>query len=433
ADDIARSMSAIAARVAVVPGRNAIGIELPNKIREMVFFREMIASRDFDQSKCRLAVALGKTIGGEPVVVDLAKMPHLLVAGTTGSGKSVAINTMILSLVYRMTPEQCRLIMIDPKMLELSVYDGIPHLLTPVVTDPKKAVVALKWAVREMEERYKRMSKLGVRNIDGYNQRLLEAKTKGEELTRTVHTGFDKETGKAIYEEEKLDLEPLPYIVIIVDEMADLMMVAGKDIEGAVQRLAQMARAAGLHVVLATQRPSVDVITGTIKANFPTRISFQVTSKIDSRTILGEMGAEQLLGRGDMLYMAGGGRISRVHGPFVSDEEVEKVVRHLKTQGQPEYLEAVTAEEPPEGEEGGAVFDATGMGAGDGGGDLFSQAVAIVKRDRKASTSYIQRRLQIGYNKAASLMERMENEGIVGQPNHAGKREILIEEEESGF
>jgi S-DNA-T family DNA segregation ATPase FtsK/SpoIIIE len=354
----------------------------------------------------------------------------MLIAGTTGSGKSVAINTMILSLVYRLRPDQCRLIMVDPKMLELSVYDGIPHLLTPVVTDPKKAVVALKWAVREMEERYKKMAKLGVRNIDGYNQRLVEARGKGEDLTRTVHTGFDKETGKAIYEEEKLDLEPLPYIVIIVDEMADLMMVAGKDIEGAVQRLAQMARAAGLHVILATQRPSVDVITGTIKANFPTRISFQVTSKIDSRTILGEMGAEQLLGQGDMLYMAGGGRISRVHGPFVSDEEVEKVVRHLKTQGQPEYLEAVTAEEPTD--EDGAVFDSTGMG-GDGGGDLFSQAVAIVKRDRKASTSYIQRRLQIGYNRAASLMERMELEGIVGQANHAGKREILVAEEEGGF
>jgi DNA segregation ATPase FtsK/SpoIIIE, S-DNA-T family len=352
-----------------------------------------------------------------------------LIAGTTGSGKSVAINTMILSLVYRLRPDQCRLIMVDPKMLELSVYDGIPHLLTPVVTDPKKAVVALKWAVREMEERYKRMAKLGVRNIDGYNARLVEARAKGEELTRTVHTGFDKETGKAIYEEEKLDLDPLPYIVIIVDEMADLMMVAGKDIEGAVQRLAQMARAAGLHVILATQRPSVDVITGTIKANFPTRISFQVTSKIDSRTILGEMGAEQLLGQGDMLYMAGGGRISRVHGPFCSDEEVEKVVKHLKAQGAPEYLEAVTADEPSE--EDGAVFDATGMG-GDGGGDLFAQAVAIVKRDRKASTSYIQRRLQIGYNKAASLMERMELEGIVGQANHAGKREILVPEEEGG-
>jgi S-DNA-T family DNA segregation ATPase FtsK/SpoIIIE len=429
-DDIARSMSALSARVAVVPGRNAIGIELPNPHREKVYLRELLAVKDYAETVAKLPLCLGKNIGGDSIIVDLARMPHLLIAGTTGSGKSVAINTMILSLLYRLRPDQCRLIMVDPKMLELSVYDGIPHLLTPVVTDPKKAVVALKWAVREMEERYKKMSKLGVRNIDGYNARLKEARSKGEELTRTVHTGFDKESGKAIYEEEKLDLDPLPYIVIIVDEMADLMMVAGKDIEGAVQRLAQMARAAGLHVVLATQRPSVDVITGTIKANFPTRISFQVTSKIDSRTILGEMGAEQLLGQGDMLYMAGGGRISRVHGPFVSDEEVEKVVRHLKTQGQPEYLEAVTAEEPTD--EDGAVFDSTGMGS-DGGGDLFSQAVAIVKRDRKASTSYIQRRLQIGYNRAASLMERMELEGIVGQANHAGKREILVEEEENGF
>src|SRR5438477_12147362 len=431
ADDIARSMSALSARVAVVPGRNAIGIELPNAHREKVYLREILTARESNDSVAKLPLCLGKNIGGEPIIVDLARMPHLLIAGTTGSANSAAINTMMLSLVYRLRPDQCRLIMVDPKMLELSVYDGIPHLLTPVVTDPKKAVVALKWAVREMEERYKRMSKLGVRNIDGYNQRLVEAKGKGEDLTRTVHTGFDKETGKAIYEEEKLDLEPLPYIVIIVDEMADLMMVAGKDIEGAVQRLAQMARAAGLHVILATQRPSVDVITGTIKANFPTRISFQVTSKIDSRTILGEMGAEQLLGQGDMLYMAGGGRISRVHGPFVSDEEVEKVVRHLKTQGQPEYLEAVTAEEPTD-EEGGALFDSTASGS-EGGGDRFAQAVAIVKRDRKASTSYIQRRLQIGYNRAASLMERMELEGIVGQANHAGKREILVEEEESPF
>jgi S-DNA-T family DNA segregation ATPase FtsK/SpoIIIE len=430
ADDIARSMSALSARVAVVPGRNAIGIELPNAHREKVYLRELLTAKELNDSVAKLPLCLGKTIGGDPVIIDLARTPHMLIAGTTGSGKSVAINTMILSLVYRLRPDQCRLIMVDPKMLELSVYDGIPHLLTPVVTDPKKAVVALKWAVREMEERYKRMSKLGVRNIDGYNARLVEARAKGEELTRTVHTGFDKETGKAIYEEEKLDLDPLPFIVIIVDEMADLMMVAGKDIEGAVQRLAQMARAAGLHVILATQRPSVDVITGTIKANFPTRVAFQVTSKIDSRTILGEMGAEQLLGQGDMLYMAGGGRISRVHGPFASDDEVEKVVRHLKTQGSPEYLEAVTAEEPTE--EDGAVFDATGMG-GDGGGDLFSQAVAIVKRDRKASTSYIQRRLQIGYYRAASLMERMELEGIVGQPNHAGKREILVPEEEGGF
>jgi S-DNA-T family DNA segregation ATPase FtsK/SpoIIIE len=425
ADDIARSMSALSARVAVVSGRNAIGIELPNPTREKVYLRELLASRDYGDSSARLPVCLGKSIGGEPVLVDLQRMPHLLIAGTTGSGKSVAINTMILSLLYRLQPDQCRLIMVDPKMLELSVYDGIPHLLTPVVTDPRKAVVALKWAVREMEERYKKMSKLGVRNIDGYNARVVEANGKGEKLTRTVHTGYNRDTGEAIYEHEDLDLEPLPYIVVIVDEMADLMMVAGKDIEGAVQRLAQMARAAGLHVILATQRPSVDVITGTIKANFPTRISFQVTSKIDSRTILGEQGAEQLLGQGDMLYMAGGGRISRVHGPFVSDEEVEKVVRHLKTQGVPEYLEAVTAEEPQD-EDGNPIFDATAMGGGEGG-DLYQQAVQVVVRDRKASTSYIQRRLSIGYNRAASLMERMEQEGIVGQPNHAGKREILVE------
>jgi DNA segregation ATPase FtsK/SpoIIIE, S-DNA-T family len=425
ADDIARSMSALSARVAVVSGRNAIGIELPNANREKVYLRELLGSRDYAEASARLPLCLGKAIGGEAVLVDLARMPHLLIAGTTGSGKSVAINTMILSLVYRLRPDQCRLIMVDPKMLELSVYDGIPHLLTPVVTDPKKAVVALKWAVREMEERYKKMSKLGVRNIDGYNARVAEARNKGEKLSRTVHTGYDRETGEAIYESEQLDLDPLPYVVVIVDEMADLMMVAGKDIEGAVQRLAQMARAAGLHVILATQRPSVDVITGTIKANFPTRISFQVTSKIDSRTILGEQGAEQLLGQGDMLYMAGGGRISRVHGPFVSDEEVEKVVRHLKSQGAPEYLEAVTAEQPQD-EDGNPIFDATAMGAAEGG-DLYSQAVQIVKRDRKASTSYIQRRLQIGYNRAATLMERMEEEGIVGQANHAGKREILVE------
>jgi S-DNA-T family DNA segregation ATPase FtsK/SpoIIIE len=427
ADDIARSMSALSARVAVVPGRNAIGIELPNPHREKVLLRELLAADASDNSTAKLPLCLGKTIGGEPVIVDLARMPHLLIAGTTGSGKSVAINTMILSLLYTLKPEQCRLIMVDPKMLELSVYDNIPHLLTPVVTDPKKAVVALKWAVREMEERYKKMSKLGVRNIDGYNARIAEAVSKGEKLTRTVHTGYDKESGDAIYEEEELDLEPLPYVVVIVDEMADLMMVAGKDIEGAVQRLAQMARAAGLHVILATQRPSVDVITGTIKANFPTRISFQVTSKIDSRTILGEQGAEQLLGQGDMLYMQGGGRISRVHGPFVSDDEVEKVVRHLKSQGQPQYLEAVTTPDEPElDEDGNPVFDATGMGQAGDPSDLYQQAVQIVLRDRKASTSYIQRRLQIGYNRAASLMERMEQEGVVGQANHAGKREILI-------
>ncbi len=428
ADDIARSMSAVSARVAVVAGRNAIGIELPNPTREKVYLRELLAGDAYNETSAKLPLCLGKTIGGESVIVDLARMPHLLIAGTTGSGKSVAINTMLLSLLYRLRPDQCRLIMVDPKMLELSVYDGIPHLLTPVVTDPKKAVVALKWAVREMEERYKKMSKLGVRNIDGYNARLAEAKAKGETLTRTVHTGYDKESGEAIYEKEELELDDLPYIVVVVDEMADLMMVAGKDIEGAVQRLAQMARAAGIHVILATQRPSVDVITGTIKANFPTRISFQVTSKIDSRTILGEQGAEQLLGQGDMLYMAGGGRISRVHGPFCSDDEVEKIVRHLKAQGVPQYLEEVTADEPEEGEDG-AVFDQTGMGMAEGG-DLYQQAVAIVKRDRKASTSYIQRRLQIGYNRAATIMERMETEGIVGQPNHAGKREILVGEEE---
>ncbi|MCZ8184137.1 MAG: DNA translocase FtsK 4TM domain-containing protein [Beijerinckiaceae bacterium] len=430
AEDIARSMSAVAARVAVVPGRNAIGIELPNAKRETVLLRELLASEDFEKSKLRLPICLGKTIGGEPVIVDLARMPHLLVAGTTGSGKSVAINTMICSLLYRLKPEECRLIMIDPKMLELSIYDGIPHLLSPVVTDPKKAVVALKWAVREMEERYRKMSKIGVRNIDGFNARMEEARERGECLTRTIQTGYDRETGEALYEEEIMELEKLPYIVVIVDEMADLMLVAGKEIEGAVQRLAQMARAAGIHIVMATQRPSVDVITGTIKANFPTRISFQVTSKIDSRTILGEMGAEQLLGQGDMLYMAGGGRISRVHGPFVADQEVEKVVSHLKTQGRPDYVDAVTTDLDDEGgaAEGGGdspVFDKGDFG--DESADLYDQAVAVVLRDKKASTSYVQRRLQIGYNRAASIIERMEREGIVGPANHAGKREILLE------
>jgi S-DNA-T family DNA segregation ATPase FtsK/SpoIIIE len=425
ADDIARSMSAIAARVAVVPGRNAIGIELPNEQREMVMLRELFESPDFQQTDARLALSLGKTIGGEPMVADLSRMPHLLIAGTTGSGKSVGINTMILSLLYRMSPEQCKFIMIDPKMLELSVYDGIPHLLAPVVTDPKKAVVALKWTVREMEERYKRMSKLGVRDIKGYNARIAQAQAKGETLTRTVQTGFDRETGQAIYEQEEMDYEAMPYIVVIVDEMADLMMVAGKDIEAAVQRLAQMARAAGIHLITATQRPSVDVITGTIKANFPTRISFMVTSKIDSRTILGEQGAEQLLGQGDMLYMAGGGRIIRVHGPFVSDDEVEKVVRHLKKQGVPAYLDAITEDDDPEddGDGGAAEY-------GDGSNDLYDQAVAVVLRDKKVSTSYIQRRLGIGYNRAATLIERMEKEGLIGPANHAGKREILVGNDE---
>jgi S-DNA-T family DNA segregation ATPase FtsK/SpoIIIE len=394
---------------------------LPNAGRETVYLREILSSKDYESTRARLAFALGKTIGGEAVIADLAKMPHLLVAGTTGSGKSVAINTMILSLLYRLSPEQCRLIMIDPKMLELSVYDGIPHLLTPVVTDPKKAVVALKWTVREMEDRYKKMSKVGVRNIDGYNQRVAQAAKKGEVITRTVQTGFDHESGEALFETEELDLEPMPYIVVIIDEMADLMMVAGKDIEGTVQRLAQMARAAGIHVVMATQRPSVDVITGTIKANFPTRISFQVTSKIDSRTILGEQGAEQLLGMGDMLYMAGGGRIQRVHGPFVDDKEVEDVVAHLKEQGVPEYLESITDEE----EAGESSFESMVNGL-DESNDLYDKAVAIVLRDEKASTSYIQRRLSIGYNRAASIIERMEQEGVVGAANHAGKREILV-------
>ncbi len=431
ADDIARSMSAIACRVAVIPGKNAIGIELPNPKRETVYLRELLSVDEFSETKARLGLCLGKTIGGEPVIADLARMPHLLVAGTTGSGKSVSINTMILSLLYRWTPAECRMIMIDPKMLELSTYDGIPHLLTPVVTDPKQAVIALKWTVREMEDRYRKMSKLGVRNIDGYNVRLAHALAKGETLYRTVQTGFDPDSGEAVYEKEALSRDPMPFIVVIIDEMADLMMVAGKDIEGAVQRLAQMARAAGIHVVMATQRPSVDVITGTIKANFPTRISFQVTSKIDSRTILGEQGAEQLLGQGDMLYMMGGGRITRVHGPFVSDKEVEEVVSHLKSQGTPEYLTAVTVDADAENGEGGV----DGLVDGDDeSADLYDRAVAIVLRDRKASTSYIQRRLAIGYNRAASIIEKMEQEGVVGPANHAGKREILVpEDEEAAF
>ena len=427
-DDIARSMSALSARVAVIPGRNVIGIELPNEERETVYLRELLENRLYMTTDFRLPLCLGKNIGGEPVVAELAKMPHLLVAGTTGSGKSVAINTMILSLLYHLRPEECRLIMVDPKMLELSVYDGIPHLLTPVVTDPKKAVLALKWAVREMEDRYRKMSRLGVRNIDGFNKRVAEARTTGETIMVSVPTGFDRTTGEQIFEEQELDLSALPYIVVIVDEMADLMMVAGKEIEGTIQRLAQMARAAGIHLIMATQRPSVDVITGTIKANFPTRISFQVTSKIDSRTILGEQGAEYLLGQGDMLHMKGGGRIARVHGPFVSDHEVEKVVAHLKTQGTPTYLGSVVVdeEEEDEGEEDTAVFDATDMGSeDDDADDLFAKAVKIVQRDKKCSTSYIQRRLSIGYNRAASLVERMEKEGLVGPANHVGKREIL--------
>jgi S-DNA-T family DNA segregation ATPase FtsK/SpoIIIE len=433
-DDIARSMSAISARVAVIPGRNAIGIELPNNSRETVYLSEILASQNFEKAKGNLPLAMGKTIGGEPVIADLARMPHLLVAGTTGSGKSVSINTMILSILYRWTPEECRLILIDPKMLELSVYDGIPHLLTPVVTDPGKAVVALKWAVKEMEDRYRKMSKLGVRNIDGFNARIKEAEKKGEVIHRTVQTGFDQTTGEAVYEREELSYEALPMLVIVVDEMADLMMVAGKEIEGAIQRLAQMARAAGIHIVMATQRPSVDVITGTIKANFPTRCSFQVTSKIDSRTILGEQGAEQLLGQGDMLFMAGGGRIQRVHGPFVSDEEVELVVDHLKTQGVPDYLHDIT-EETDDDDDGSGDPTAKSIARLEKSDDPYEQAIAIVMRDKKASTSYIQRRLGIGYNRAASLIERMEKEGLIGPANHAGKREVLMDlgEEPDGF
>jgi S-DNA-T family DNA segregation ATPase FtsK/SpoIIIE len=419
ADDIARSMSAISVRVATVPGRSVIGIELPNQTREMVTLRELLASQDFEKSKGALNLALGKDIGGLPIIVDLARMPHLLIAGTTGSGKSVGVNAMICSLLYQHGPEQCRFIMIDPKMLELSVYDGIPHLLSPVVTDPGKAVVALKWAVREMEERYRLMSQLAVRNISGYNQRLVEAAKKGEELTRRVQTGFD-DMGKPVFEDVPLSTEPLPFIVIIVDEMADLMMVAGKDVEVAIQRLAQMARAAGIHLVMATQRPSVDVITGTIKANFPTRVSFQVTSKIDSRTILGEQGAEQLLGQGDMLYMAGGGRITRVHAPFVSDEEVQDIVLHLKDQGAPDYIEAVTEEDEP------SFADLGAAGGGSREDDLYDQAVAMVAREGKASTSFVQRHLQIGYNRAARIIERMEAEGVVSKANRVGRREVLI-------
>ncbi len=420
-DDIARSMSVAACRVSVVPGRNAIGIELPNARRETVYLRDLLASSEYEKSTQALPMALGENIGGEPYIADLSKMPHLLIAGTTGSGKSVGVNAMILSILYRLPPEQCRFIMIDPKMLELSVYDGIPHLLAPVVTDPKKAIVALKWTVREMEDRYRLMSKIGVRNVASYNERAKEASAKGEHFERTVQTGFD-DNGRPIYESERIDPKPMPYLVVVIDEVADLMMVAGKEVESAVQRLAQMARAAGIHLVMATQRPSVDVITGTIKANFPTRISFQVTSKIDSRTILGEQGAEQLLGQGDMLYMAGGGRITRLHGPFVSDEEVESVAKFLRSQGEPQYLEDVTAggDEDEDGESG---FGDEGGGSGD---DLYDRAVAVVTRDRKASTSYVQRRLQVGYNRAASLIERMEQEGVVSPANHAGKRDVLV-------
>lgn len=419
ADDIARSMCAVSARIAVIPGKNALGIELPNSLRETVLLKELLACKEFDTTHTKLSLVLGKDIGGAAVIADLARMPHLLVAGTTGAGKSVAINTMILSLLYRLPPEKCRFIMIDPKMLELSVYNGIPHLLSPVVTEPKKAIYALKWTVREMEDRYRAMSRLGVRNIEGYNQRLAEAKQRGEILSRQVQTGFDPQTGEPIYETQDLDTTALPYIVVVVDEMADLMMVAGKEIEAAVQRLAQMARAAGIHLIMATQRPSVDVITGTIKANFPTRISFQVTSKFDSRTILGEQGAEQLLGRGDMLFMEPGGKIQRVHGPFVSDEEVQEVVAFLKSQGQPQYVESIT-DESSEG-----TLDVYGDNDDNKGDQLYRQAVDIVTREGKASTSFIQRHLQIGYNRAARIIEQMENEGVISPANHVGKREVL--------
>ncbi len=424
ADDIARSMSAVSVRCAVVPGRNVIGIEMPNTRRQTVFMRELLETNEVEKTKATLPLILGKDIGGKPVIGDLSKMPHLLVAGTTGSGKSVAVNTMILSLIYRLPPEKCRFIMIDPKMLELSVYDDIPHLLSPVVTEPGKAVVSLKWTVAEMEDRYRSMSKLGVRNIEGYNQRIREARNKGEILMRKVQTGFDADTGKPVYEEQPLDLIELPYIVVIVDEFADLMLVAGKDVENAIQRLAQMARAAGIHLIMATQRPSVDVITGVIKANFPTRISFAVTSKIDSRTILGDGGAEQLLGMGDMLYMSGGGRINREHGPFVSDDDVENVVTFLKSQAEPQYVTEVT--------EGGDYSGSEVMGAmfGDEGGDkvdeLYDEAVAIIAREGKASTSFIQRHLQIGYNRAARIIEEMERQGVVSPASKTGKREVLV-------
>jgi S-DNA-T family DNA segregation ATPase FtsK/SpoIIIE len=426
ADDVARSLSVTAVRIATVPGRNVIGIEVPNSKRETVFLSEILSSDEVTKNTGRLALALGKDIGGKSVVADLSRMPHLMIAGTTGSGKSVGVNAMILSLLYRLSPDQCRLIMIDPKMLELSTYEGIPHLMAPVVTEPAKAVTALKWTVREMERRYRAMSQLGVRNIAGYNDRVAEARSKGEVVTRKVQTGFDPDTGRPTFEEQPLALETLPFIVVVVDEMADLMMVAGKEIEAAVQRLAQMARAAGIHVIMATQRPSVDVITGTIKANFPTRISFQVISKFDSRTILGEQGAEQLLGMGDMLFMQGGGRITRVHGPFVSDEEVEKVVAFLREQGEPAYVDDVT-ESLDAGGDGGGESGMSGIAGGsDSDKSLFDQAVEVVAREGKASTSFIQRHLNIGYNKAAKLIEQMEKEGIVGPANHVGKREILV-------
>lgn len=418
AEDIARSMSALSARIATVPGQNVIGIELPNVKRETVYLREVLEKPSFKKEDLKLPLILGKNIGGEEVIADLARMPHLLVAGTTGSGKSVSINVMILSLLYKLSSDQCKFIMIDPKMLELSIYDGIPHLLTPVVTDPKKAVIALKWAVKEMERRYRAMSQLNVRNIDGFNVRLQEVQKTGEILIRRIQTGFDVETGKPVFENQTLDFECLPYIVIVVDEMADLMLVAGKEIEAAVQRLAQMARAAGIHLIMATQRPSVDVITGTIKANFPTRISFQVTSKIDSRTILGEQGGEQLLGQGDMLYMSGAGRMMRVHGPFVRDEEVGRIVQFLKKQSTPSYIEGLTDDPQEDGGEGKDSENSDGD-------ELYTKALELIRSEKKVSTSFIQRHLQIGYNRAARIVDQMEKNGVISPANHVGKREIL--------
>lgn len=424
ADNIALAMKVVSVRMAILPATGLIGIEMPNKTRATVYIKELLDVDGFKNNSAHIPLILGMNIAGNPFYADLAKMPHLLVAGTTGSGKSVGINTMILSLLYRFTPEECRLIMVDPKMLELSVYNGIPHLLTPVVTEPGKAVVALKWAVREMEDRYRAMSEVGAKNIDSYNERVKKALAGGKEMTRTIQTGFNPETGEVITETQKIDLKPMPYIVVIVDEMADLMMVAGKDVEAAIQRLAQMARAAGIHLILATQRPSVDVLTGTIKANFPTRLSFQVTSKIDSRTILGEQGAEQLLGRGDMLYMAAGLKPIRLHGPFVSEDEVERVVEHLKSQGEVHYVSSVLEEEP---ETDVAVFDKSSFGAE---GDLYEQAVAVVIRDNKPSISYVQRQLRIGYNRAADLIDRMEKEGIVSKASPTGRREVLVGDKE---
>jgi DNA segregation ATPase FtsK/SpoIIIE, S-DNA-T family len=425
ADDIARNMSALSARVATIPGRSVIGIELPNPKREMVALSELIASHAFEDQVAQLPIVLGKNIAGDPVVADLAPMPHLLVAGTTGSGKSVGLNCMILSLLYRLTPEQCKMILIDPKMLELSIYDDIPHLLAPVVTEPAKAIRALKWTVEQMEERYRMMASVGVRQLSSFNAKVRESKAKGQTMGRRVQTGYDPETGQPKYEMEELEYEVLPQIVVVVDELADLMMTAGKEVEFLIQRLAQKARAAGIHLIMATQRPSVDVITGVIKANLPTRISFAVTSKIDSRTILGEQGAEQLLGKGDMLYMPGGKQIARVHGPFVSDEEVRAVAEHWKAQGRPDYVQAVT-EEP---EDGGYMFEGQPTGEDDPEAQLYRKAVQTVAESQKASTSYLQRQLRVGYNNAARLIERMEKDGVVSAPDHVGRREVLVDPE----